>query len=172
MSAPSHRRVPLVAVTLVAVLGIGLPMIVRPLPFLVYNGSASAPLGFYRLVPDASVARGDLVLARLPQLAARLAAGRGFLPLSVPVVKRVAALAGDLVCAESGMVTINDFAAVRVLWADGEGRHLPAWHGCRPLDSDEVFLLMAEIPASFDSRYFGPIPVTAVVGRLVPLWTW
>ena len=87
-------------------------------------GSSIAPI--YRLVPDASVARGDLVLARLPQPAARLAAGRGFLPLSVPVVKPVAALAGDLVCAQSDIVTINDLAAVRVLRADGEGRPLPA----------------------------------------------
>jgi type IV secretory pathway protease TraF len=26
-------------------------------------------------------------------------------------------------------------------------------------------------PASLDSRYFGPLPLTTVVGRAVPLWT-
>jgi type IV secretory pathway protease TraF len=25
--------------------------------------------------------------------------------------------------------------------------------------------------ASLDGRYFGPIPVTAIVGRAIPLWT-
>jgi conjugative transfer signal peptidase TraF len=172
MCAPPRSRVPLLAATLLAALGIGLLMIAKPPPRLVYNGSASAPLGFYRLLPTASVARGDLVLAHLPQPAARLAAGRRYLPPSVPVVKRVAALAGDLVCAESGIVTINNRVAARVLRADVEGRLLPAWQGCRPLDPGEVFLLMADVPASFDGRYFGPIPSTAIIGRLVPLWIW
>jgi len=55
---------------------------------------------------------------------------------------------------------------------DREGRPLPAWQGCRPLAPGEVFLLMANIPASFDGRYFGPIPRAAIIGRLVPLCTW
>jgi hypothetical protein len=29
-----------------------------------------------------------------------------------------------------------------------------------------------DVPASFDSRYFGPVASDAIVGRLVPLWTW
>ncbi|MGB8843385.1 MAG: S26 family signal peptidase [Aliidongia sp.] len=172
MRIPPHSRVTLLAATLVAAFGIGLPMIGGPVPRLIYNGSASAPLGFYRLVPDTPITRGDLVLARLPAPAARLAAERGYLPRSVPVVKRVAALADDNVCAESGNVIINGRIAARVLPVDGAGRPLPAWQGCRTLDSDEFFLLMADIPASFDGRYFGPVSAMAIIGRLVPLWTW
>ena len=66
--------------------------------------------------------------------------------MSVPVVKRVAALAGDLVCAESGIVIINHHVAAQTLRIDREGRPLPAWHGCRTLDPGEVFLLMAMCP--------------------------
>jgi conjugative transfer signal peptidase TraF len=172
MSIPPHSRATLLAATLVAAFGISLPMVAGPVPRLIYNGSASAPLGFYRLVPDASITRGDLVLAHLPAPAARLAAERGYLPRSVPVVKRVAAMAGDNVCAESGNVIINGRIAARVLPADGAGRPLPPWQGCRTLDSDEFFLLMADIPASFDGRYFGPVSASAIIGRLVPLWTW
>ena len=172
MRTAPHNRAPVLVATLLAAVGIGFPIIVRPLPRLVYNGSASAPLGFYRLVPEPAVARGDLVLAHLPGPAAALAAERHYLPLSVPVVKRIAALAGDLVCAKSGMVTVNNHDAARALRADVEGRQLPAWHDCRPLESGEILLLMADVPASFDGRYFGPIPATAIIGRLVPLWTW
>jgi conjugative transfer signal peptidase TraF len=172
MRIPPHSRATLLAATLVAPFGIGLPTIAGPMPRLIYNGSASAPLGFYRLVPDVQIARGDLVLAHLPAPAARLAAERGYLPRSVPVVKRVADLAGDIVCAESGAVLINGRVTARVLPADRAGRPLLAWQGCRTLDSGEVFLLMADIQASFDGRYFGPVSATAIIGRLVPLWTW
>jgi conjugative transfer signal peptidase TraF len=167
-----RHRAPILAASLIAVIALGLPMVARPLPRLVYNASASAPLGFYRLLSTGHLAPGDLVLAHLPEAAARLAADRRYLPLSVPIVKRVAALAGDFVCADSGVVVSNDRLAAATLAIDREGRPLPAWHGCRPLAPGEVFLLMPNIPASFDGRYFGPIPTTAIIGRLVPLCTW
>lgn len=166
------RRVPLLGVTLLAALGIGLPIVIGPLPRLIYNASASAPLGFYRLVLDTAIARGDLVLARLPPSVAKLAADRRYLPLSVPVVKHVAALTGDRLCVQSGVVAVNSRIAARALQMDSEGRPLMAWRGCRTLRPGEIFLLMPDVPASFDGRYFGPIPETLIVGRLVPLWTW
>jgi type IV secretory pathway protease TraF len=35
----------------------------------------------------------------------------------------------------------------------------------------EVFLMNPNGPASLDSRYFGPLPVSAIAGRAEPLWT-
>jgi type IV secretory pathway protease TraF len=58
------------------------------------------------------------------------------------------------------------------LLIDRAGRPIPAWRGCPTLARDEVILLMADVPASFDGRYFGPTPSAAIIGRLVPLWTW
>ena len=139
---------------------------------MIYNATASAPLGFYRVLPGAPFRRGDFVLAQLPRSAAQLAASRNYLPLGVPAVKRVAALGGDLVCEQPGTVIINNREAARVLSADAEGRPLSAWSGCRTLGSGEVFLLNADVPSSFDSRYFGPILAASIMGRLVPLWTW
>ena len=167
-----QHRARILALSLFAGISLGLPGLAKPLPLIVYNPSASAPLGFYRVRPDEPISKGDLVLAHLPDAAARLAADRGYVPLTVPVVKRVAALTGDLVCADSGIVVINDRVAADTLLIDREGRPLPAWHGCRVLAPDEVFLLTADVPGSFDGRYFGPISMTAVIGRLVPLWTW
>jgi hypothetical protein len=55
---------------------------------------------------------------------------------------------------------------------DGRGRPLSAWQQCRRLHDGELFLLSATNPASFDSRYFGPVAVSAVIGSAQPLWTW
>jgi conjugative transfer signal peptidase TraF len=172
MCDPQRRWTPILALSLFAAVGLGLPELARPTPLVIYNPSASAPLGFYRVDAGAPIARGDLVLAHLPEAAARLAADRGYVPLSVPVVKRVAALAGDLVCADSGIVVISNRVAADTLLIDREGRPLPAWHGCRTLAPGEVFLLTETVPASFDGRYFGPISSDLIISRLVPLWTW
>jgi len=49
---------------------------------------------------------------------------------------------------------------------------MSAWQHCRRLSDGELFLLSATNPASFDSRYVGPIAAAAVIGTAHPLWTW
>jgi conjugative transfer signal peptidase TraF len=137
----------------------------------IWNATASAPVGLYRVRRDRALARGDLVLAiPAPSLAA-FAASRGYLQSGVPLVKRIAAVAGDTVCARGNAITINGRLAAARRAADGAGRTLPAWAGCARLRRGEVFLLMANVDASFDGRYFGPTPASQTIGRLVPLWT-
>jgi conjugative transfer signal peptidase TraF len=142
----------------------------RAMPWLVWNGSASAPVGLYS-VTDMPAERGALVLVRPPADVAALAAERAYLPPGVPLIKRVAAVPGDHVCAIGSAVVLHTVTVIRRLEADAAGRPLPRWSGCRRLAKDEVFLLMADASDSFDSRYFGPVPVASVIGRLVPLWT-
>jgi conjugative transfer signal peptidase TraF len=137
----------------------------------IWNATASAPIGLYRVRHDRALSRGDLVLDIPAPLLATFADARGYLPSSVPLVKRIAAVAGDAVCARGNSVFINGrFAAAR-LAADREGRLLPSWNGCRTLRSGEIFLLMADVRTSFDGRYFGPTPAAQVVGLLDPIWT-
>src|SRR5512132_3425293 len=66
---------------------IGLAALGRPAPWLVWNASASAHIGLYRVVPGADVERGDMVLVRPPESVRQLAAERGYLPQKVPLVK-------------------------------------------------------------------------------------
>jgi len=87
----------------------------------------------------------------------------------VPLVKRVAAVAGDRVCAADHAVNIDGRHVADRLSADRLGRPLPVWTGCRTLQVGELFLLNG-VPDSFDGRYFGPTPTSAVIGELVPLW--
>lgn len=136
----------------------------------IWNASASAPIGLYRVVHQRSYARGDLVLAKPPPSVARLAARRGYLPGGVPLVKRIVATAGDTVCAQGENIFVDgQFAALR-LSADSKRRPLPGWFGCRTLRHDEVFLLMEDVRASFDGRYFGPTKTARIIGRLKCLW--
>ncbi len=165
-------RAPVLAVVALALLGLALAETLDPAPHVAWNASASAPLGLYWVAHDRPPERGDLVLAWPPREASGLAAARGYLPENVPLVKRVAAMAGDVVCANSGIVVMNDRIVAETLLIDAQGRPLPAWNDCRTLKVGEAFLLMEGVPASFDGRYFGPITVDAIVGRVVPIWTW
>jgi len=139
-------------------------------PRLVYNASDSVPVGWYRISPANSLAPGDLVLVDLPSEMRSLSAQRGYLPANVPLLKTVAAMAPQRVCALGSQVRIDGVVVARRMRWDRQGRALPNWQACRRLVGDELFLLSSSNPASFDGRYFGPVSVNAVIGRAQPLW--
>ncbi|AJD52977.1 signal peptidase I/conjugative transfer signal peptidase TraF,TIGR02771 [Thalassospira xiamenensis M-5 = DSM 17429] len=157
---------------LLGVLGIGLiglSTAYNRIPWLIWNASPSAPVGLYRMVSGAPQ-KGDFVLVRPPKPVSALASSRHYIPANVPLVKRIAAIAGDHVCVARRVILINGHAVARQLERDSFGRKMRLWQGCRLLQDGEYFLLMAEVPASFDSRYFGPVRSKNLIGRLVPLW--
>ncbi|MCZ4323198.1 S26 family signal peptidase [Pseudomonas anguilliseptica] len=137
-------------------------------PLLVYNASNSVPAGWYRIADARLLATGDLVLVRLPPEAMTLAAQRGYLPTTVPLLKTVAAKAPQHVCVQGYRVLIDGKLVARQLRWDRQGRTLPTWRVCRRLVDDELFLLSSN-PESFDSRYFGPVSARAVIGLAQPL---
>lgn len=147
---------------------------VTPSAQVVYNPSNSVPVGWYRIAPVHSPADslhvGSIVLARLPAEPAALAAQRGYLPMHIPLLKRVGAVAPQHVCIAGGVVRIDGVPVAAVLRADRLGRPLPSWQQCRTLAEGELFLLSATNPASFDSRYFGPIDASAVIGEAQPIY--
>lgn len=144
-------------------------LVAMPVPRLVWNVSASAPRGLYAVAPAAKAERGDMVIARAPLRWRRLAALRRYIPENVPLVKRVAATAGDRVCAVGAEILVNgDRVAVR-RGVDGRMRAMPAWSGCITLDRETLFLLM-DAPDSFDGRYFGPTSRGDIVGKARLLW--
>lgn len=156
-----------------ASLTIGLPCALSALSsppmLLVWNASASTPRGLYRVFPGTRAQQGDWVVAQLPTAFRALAARRRYLPLGVPLVKRVAAVGGDRICADGPAISINgQLAAILQPW-DGEGRALPRWTGCRTLAPADL-LLLGDSPWSFDGRYFGATKGADVIGRAVLLW--
>ena len=151
---------------------------VHPLPRLIYNPSDSVAVGWYRVDPlghgAGSLPRplsvDSIVLTTLPPDAAALAAQRGYLPAHVPLLKRVGAVAPQHVCIVAGQVRIDGVPTAAALPADRLGRPLPSWPHCRPLAEGELFLLSVTNPASFDSRYFGPVSASVLIGVAHPVW--
>lgn len=141
----------------------------RPELRIVYNASDSAPRGWYRVSHADHLRVGDYVVARLPEDVAAMANQRGYLPRSVPVLKRIAAINGQQVCVDDATVYIDGKSVARALKVDANLRALPVWRQCRALADGELFLLNSDSPASFDSRYFGPIDVSFVYGLAIPL---
>ena len=165
----ARRTVTLACIGVLACLGASW---LHPPISLLYNPSASVARGWYLIVPARRLKIRMLVIARLPVWAARLAAARGYLPITVPVIKRIAARGGDHVCERAGILSIKGRRVARALTADSASRPLPAWRGCRDLRTNEFLLLGGGAADSYDSRYFGPVVASAIMGRAIPLWTW
>ena len=157
-----------IVASVIAIAGLAAPL--SHAPRLIWNASASAPMGLYEVRPQATFAHGEMVLVRPPQWIRIFAAARGYLPNAMPMLKRIAAENGDTVCRNDDAITINGRVVARALSADRAGHTLPMWSGCRKLGEGEIFLLM-DVRTSFDSRYFGPVPTTAIIGKAVPIWT-
>ncbi|WP_263588490.1 S26 family signal peptidase [Sphingopyxis sp. GC21] len=145
--------------------------ITDPLPRVVWNASASAPLGLYRIEPDRDPPRGALVAVAPPERLGRWMAERGYLGRNVPLLKHVAAKAGQHVCRIGVAVSVEGRPVAVALMRDRIGRPLPVWQGCRTLAAGELLLLNPDHPDSLDGRYFGPLRASAVLGRAIPILT-
>jgi conjugative transfer signal peptidase TraF len=134
-----------------------------------FNHTASMPRGLYLLRPGVHPGRGALVTFPVPAAVRPLVAERRYLPASATLLKRVVAVEGDVVCLDGEAYMVNRVAIGRVLSRDRRGQPLEAFRFCGKVGAGQAFVA-ADDPASFDSRYFGPIALDALtVAR--PLWT-
>jgi conjugative transfer signal peptidase TraF len=157
--------------TYFAVFGIGIAAFV-PIPVrLVWNASASVPLGLYKVGSPHDLHDGDLVAVIPPKPLADFMAARGYLGRNVPLMKHVAALPGQMVCRHGNAITIDRTLRAVALDRDRIGRRLPVWQGCHRIDVGSIFLMNSAVPDSLDGRYFGPIPTRAVIGKAAPIYT-
>lgn len=143
------------------------------------NLTPSYPLGLWRIVPkNAEYGAGDLVFACPPDTPIfAMALERRYLPRGLcpggsgPLIKTIAATSGQITEIDSA-VTIDGqpIANSDIRRTDASGRPLvPATGGLVP--AGQVFLL-SEYSGSFDSRYFGPVPSSGILGLAQPVLTY
>lgn len=164
-------RSPIVLVTALATLGVLCPVLKPVPPKFVWNASASAPIGFYRIDSAGSFSAGDLVAVTLPEPLATFLAERGYLPKGVLLLKHVLAVASQTVCRNGFTIAVDGADVGVALERDHVGRGLPAWQGCLRIPVGAVFLMNQDVRDSLDGRYFGLVFTDHIIGRAVPLWT-
>jgi signal peptidase I len=137
-------------------------------PFQVEGDSMERNLepGDYVLVDKLSprwdpYSRGDVVVLHPPD---------GWAADKTPFIKRVIGVGGDTIQVKDGLVYVNGTALDEpYLYADANGTRQattsdePQWL----VPADDVFVMGDHRQESADSRLFGPIPVTSVLGRAV-----
>jgi conjugative transfer signal peptidase TraF len=145
------------------------------------NTSKSIRLGLY-WSSDRPVQKGEYVLICPPQVGVIEEARRrgylaaGFCPGGYGyLMKRVAAVAGDVVTVAGDGVRVNGrllpFSAP--LEMDLAGRPLPRYQASQYVLGASEVLLMSDVSAtSFDGRYFGPIGRAQIRSVIVPVLTW
>ncbi len=166
LSRPTLRHLGLALVLAASTSVIGWRLGLR----VIFNGTASLPRGFYWITDTRAIHRSDLVAFEIPNQVRRLVVDRHYLPPGAVLVKHVAAVAGDVVCARAEGFTINGGPTMPTLHEDSVGRPLPFYVGCGPLESGEFFVTSGAA-RSFDSRNFGPITRENIRGVVKPIWT-
>jgi conjugative transfer signal peptidase TraF len=180
LSSWNHVRAPLcAAISGILVTG-SLALVMRHFRVGLSLTDSSCPEGFYRLI-NVPIRRGELVAACLPATTELEGLVRGYLHTgdcpggAEPVLKVVGGLGGDQIEVEAGWVAVNgerltNSATVAQDTAGRSLRHV-VW-GHRQVGADEVWLFGFNNRRSWDSRYFGPIPLGAIRGVVQPVLTW
>lgn len=142
------------------------------------NWTESMPRGLWRSEPfDGTVHRGDTVAVCLPHNdLTRRYIGTGSCSNGLePVLKTIGAIVGDTIEMTAYGARVNDILLENTapLVQDSLGKTLTAWpYGLYHVHEDEVWLLSSYNARSFDSRYFGPVLVSRIIARGVPVLVW
>jgi conjugative transfer signal peptidase TraF len=160
-----------VMTTYFAGVGVAIASFVSPPVKLIWNASASTPIGFYDLDPPRELKVGDLVAVMPDKPLADFLVERGYIGRAVPLLKRVAALPGQEVCRDGHTIMVDAVPFGEALDRDRMGRELPSWQGCRRVAYGDLFLMNVDVRDSLDGRYFGTISARAIIGKATPLYT-
>jgi conjugative transfer signal peptidase TraF len=143
-----------------------------------YNDTASFPVGIWRLTPGVPH-KEALVFFKPPEDNPAILWGRdvGILQWqfgrSTTMIKRIVAVSGDRIdiadtVSVNGVVLKNS----HVYRHDQAGRSIPSVAHSGIVPDGKVWLMSDYAEMSFDSRYFGPVDTSAILGLAHPVYTW
>jgi type IV secretory pathway protease TraF len=140
-------------------------------PLAIINETPSMQKGLYVRTGDArKIKRGEIVAMPMPKNAKDYLVDKLGYPANTLLIKRVAALPGDIVCRQADTLTV----AGKMLQAKARDRRsnvLPNWQGCYKLLNEGIFI-QGDHLGSFDSRYFGPVSRHALSGTYRQVLSW
>jgi len=167
-----HKRVILVAVMAVLLALFILQMLSAWVgPCFYINLSHSVPLGLYRVVSPDRLETGELVVFEPTQGARFLIYERHWLPNNWPLIKYIGAKEEDTYTVRNNTFLINDKYVGPVYERDNNGKALPYIGGRYRVERNAFLPVSTHINNSFDGRYFGTVPLSAIRGKLKPIWT-
>jgi len=141
------------------------------------NMSASLPIGLYRITADQAA---ELIEFCPAEPFGSLSAARDYRGTgncsdgAEPLMKPIVARAGETVevSAEGVAVDGEMLPNSAPLQFDTKHRSLPHWlFGEYRVKTGTVWVISSYNARSFDSRYFGPVAITAIRSRLIPVIT-
>jgi conjugative transfer signal peptidase TraF len=143
----------------------------RNAPPIIINETPSMQKGLYVRTGNATdLKRGEIVAVPMPKNAKDYLVGKLGYPADTFLIKRVAALPGEIVCRQKDTLSV----AGKTLQAKAHDRHdnvLPNWQGCHQLSNERIFI-QGDHPGSFDSRYFGPVSRQGLSGTYLQVLSW
>lgn len=140
-------------------------------PDIMFNFTPSMPKGLYVVTPVTAshlFHKGEVIVYPVPKHVEGVVYGRKYLPVAMPLLKPIAAMAGDTVCIKSHKLTINGRGTDQVFDSDSNGEPVPYKEGCTTLKDDELFPVSTYYTRSFDGRYHGVIRKQDVIGIATP----
>ena len=144
---------------------------------ILINTTPSMPLGLYVTSSDPGA---PVAAICPPEPYASFAIHRGYRTAgrcadgATPLMKPIVAKAGDVVELSQNGISVNGTAVpnTQPLTRDSTGRLLTPWNfGRFTVLPGTVWVASSHHPRSYDSRYFGPIPIACIRSRVRALCT-
>ena len=105
--------------TTIAATGLLLSTLGGARPHYIWNASKSVPIGLYRVQPATRLTVTELVAVQPPDLLATFLDLNGYLPIGVPMLKRVLALPGQKVCRNRLTIAVDGVEVGQAQERDG-----------------------------------------------------
>ena len=147
--------------------------------YLAINGTPSMPEGLWASYSAGyPITRGSAVVVCLPMHVAEFARGRSYIAHGScagdyeAVLKRVVATAGDIVQVSDDGIAVNGLLIpqTHLMSVDSRRRTLPGMSpGTYVVEPGTVWIVSNHDRRSYDSRYFGPVPLANVRSNAIPL---
>jgi conjugative transfer signal peptidase TraF len=145
-----------------------------------FNITTSLPVGFWKIDKNyGSIKKGDYVWFTPTKAIADFGIKRGYLPKiskcqnnTLPLLKCVYGLPGDTYSFNEDRVCINDNPVenIKRRKTDSKGRKMPVISN-DIVPKDQLFVLTLH-SHSYDSRYYGTIPIKNIEGTAKPIFVW